>query len=125
MALWENAVVVSRHRGAIEAVAKHLGGTYHDGANGLAPCIHIPLIDGGDYLVPVITGNATPDDVRGKKVIGNVPLHLAAEAEVVVAIEFTGNPPRGTEYSAADMLAAGAYFRPYVVKAVWGPLPGQ
>lgn len=58
--------------------------------------------------VPVISGNATPDDIRGKDVYGNIPMALAAMAKSVYAIEFSGPPPRGQEYTAADMKASGA-----------------
>lgn len=56
---------------------------------------------------PVIA-SATADDVRGKAVYGNLPLHLAAEAAVVYAVEFDGQAPRGAEYTLDDMHAAGA-----------------
>jgi hypothetical protein len=65
---------------------------------------------------PVVTGNVTRDDVRGRVVIGNVPMAIAAEAVAAVAVEFDGAPPRGQEYSAADMVAAGARLRLYRVE---------
>jgi putative CRISPR-associated protein (TIGR02620 family) len=65
----------------------------------------------------VIRGNATADDVDGKTVIGNVPLHLAAVAKAVMAVEFSEVPPRGQEYGAAEMKAAGAYLAKYTVQA--------
>lgn len=61
---------------------------------------------------------ATAQDVRGVVVAGNLPLHLAALAEEIVAIEFTGTPPRGQEYTLADMYTAGAVLRRYRVTAV-------
>lgn len=64
--------------------------------------------------IPILT-QAGPGDVRGKIVYGNLPLHLAALAAEVWAIEFDGAPPRGQEYSLADMVAAGARLVPYVV----------
>jgi len=57
------------------------------------------------------------DDVRGKEVAGNLPLSLAAAAYAVWAVEFTGAPPRGAEYTLADMDAAGAQVRLYKVQA--------
>jgi hypothetical protein len=69
---------------------------------------------------PVIIGNAAPDDIRGKTVFGNLPLHLAALAEMVIAVEFAGTPPRVAEYTLSDMLNAGAYLAPYRVHAVKG-----
>lgn len=65
---------------------------------------------------PVITGNATPEDVIGKVVAGNLPLSLARFAEEVVAVEFDGTPPRGAEYSLTDMVAAGARLARYRVQ---------
>jgi len=54
----------------------------------------------------------------------NVRNHFAAPcryrfhlADEVVAVEFSGAPPRGAEYTAADMVAAGARLEAYVVMA--------
>jgi hypothetical protein len=88
-------VIVSRHQAAIDFIRAN---------------------DARFLAAPVITGNATPDDVRGKHVAGNLPLSLASICDEVVAVEFTGAPPRGAEYSAADMVAAGARLESYVVK---------
>jgi hypothetical protein len=60
----------------------------------------------------------TAGHVRKNVVYGNLPLHLAAMASQVVAVEFDGIPPRGQEYTAADMTAAGAKLRRYTVAAV-------
>ena len=65
---------------------------------------------------PVITGNATAADVAGKLVYGNIPLHLAALAEAVYAVEFHGSPPRGAEYTVKDMTDAGAHLTCYQVR---------
>lgn len=88
-------VIVSRHPAAIEFIRAN---------------------DARFLAAPVITGNATPDDVRGKVVAGNLPLSLASVANEVVSVEFTGAPPRGAEYTTADMEAAGARLESYVVK---------
>lgn len=64
---------------------------------------------------PRIVATATAADVRGRVVVGNLPLHLAVEAAAVIAVEFAGDPPRGAEYGLADMLAAGARLRMYTV----------
>lgn len=88
-------IIVSRHPAAIEFIRAH---------------------DERFEDAPTITGNATPDDVRGKVVAGNIPLSLAALAEEVVAVEFSGAPPRGIEYTAADMAAAGARLERYTVR---------
>ena len=65
-----------------------------------------------------ISGNATAADVKGKFVAGNIPLHLAAQAISVFAVEFTGNPPRGQEYTHEDMIDAGAYLAEYMVQSL-------
>lgn len=87
-------VIVSRHPAAVEFIRRN---------------------DASFLNAPVITGNATSKDVIGRIVAGNLPLSLASEAELVVAIEFAGAPPRGTEYTLEDMIAAGAKLRSYCV----------
>lgn len=59
--------------------------------------------------------SGTADDVRGKVVAGNLPLHLAQHCAAVLAIEFAGPPPRGQEYGIEEMKAAGARLVKYVV----------
>lgn len=49
---------------------------------------------------------------------GNLPFHLACHASVVYAVEFTGNAPRGAEYTLDDMVNAGATLRAYTVREV-------
>jgi len=71
-----------------------------------------------DFCEAPVMESATPADVRRRWVAGNVPLHLAALADMVIAVEFTGPPPRGGEYSLADMDAAGARLREYRVASV-------
>lgn len=63
---------------------------------------------------PVIE-SATADDVRDKDVAGVLPLHLIALTHRFYAVEFTGTPPRGAEYSLEEMRAAGARITPYAV----------
>lgn len=93
-------VIVSRHLAAIEFIRQH------------APEFRFARI---------ITGNATAADVRGKIVAGNLPLHLAALCRTVVAVEFDGAPPRGTEYGVPEMVAAGARLTAYRVATVPDP----
>ncbi len=69
-----------------------------------------------------VLASATVEDVRGKRVFGNVPLHLAVYAASVTAIEFTGTPPRGGEYGLEEMLHAGAHLATYTVTRVWNEL---
>jgi hypothetical protein len=87
-------VIVSRHPAAIEFIRSN---------------------DERFADAPVITGNATPSDVLGCIVAGNLPLSLARYAAEVVAVEFDGIPPRGAEYTAEDMAAAGARLARYLV----------
>ena len=93
-------VIVSRHEAAIEFIRAN------------APEFR---------FARVVTGNATPADVRGKIVAGNLPLHLAALCHTVVAVEFDGAPPRGAEYGVAEMVAAGARLTAYRVAPVPDP----
>ena len=90
-----NAVIVTRHPAGEEFIRQHPKWRY-------VRCI----------------ASATLADVRGCEVAGNLPLNLASMAQTVWAIEFDGVPPRGTEYTLADMIAAGAKLVPYRVRAV-------
>lgn len=87
-------IIVSRHAGAVQWLLEEF------------PCLQD---------VPVIP-SATAEDVRGKVVVGNIPLHLAKEAARVVAIEFSGEPPRGQEYGPEEMRSAGAHLTAYRVE---------
>lgn len=87
-------VIVSRHQAAIEFIR-----------------LAAPEFAGAPVLA-----QAGPDDVKGKVVAGNLPLHLAALAAEMVAVEFAGAPPRGQEYGLAEMQAAGARLTRYTVQ---------
>ena len=89
-----DTVIVSRHPAAVAFIR----------------CERPELID-----APVLA-EVTSDDVRGKHVIGNLPLHLAALAASVEVIEFTGGAPRAREYGIQEMDAAGAHLSAYVVR---------
>lgn len=91
-----SAVIVSRHPSAIE---------------------FIRMVADIPDDTPVLA-SATVADVQDKVVYGNLPFHLACHAGVVYAIEFTGNAPRGAEYTLADMVSAGATLRAYTVREV-------
>jgi len=60
------------------------------------------------------------EEVRGNIVFGNVPMYLASEAAAVVAIEYTGFPPRGDGFGIEEMDKSGAKLTAYVVSK-----PGQ
>ena len=88
-------VIVSRHAGAIEWLRRQgIAGT--------------------------VIEQAIPEDVRGRVVIGNLPMHLAAEAHQVGSIDLPGlaREQRGRDLTPEEMDAAGACIRWYVVAAV-------
>jgi uncharacterized protein YaiI (UPF0178 family) len=87
-------VIVSRHAAAVEFIRDTLP----------------------EFAYAKIIEQATPEDVRSTVVAGNLPLHLAALAARVVAVEFEGSPPRGSEYTRTDMEAAGARLVSYRVR---------
>jgi len=62
--------------------------------------------------------SVTEADVNGRVVAGNLPLSLAAACGEFFTIEFSGPPPRGAEYTASDMDAAGARLTRYRVERV-------
>ncbi len=104
-------VIVSRHQPAVEFIANVIGGTV------VSP--RLVSIESENIIRDIgVLDSATADDVRGKVVAGNLPLHLAAEAETVYAIEFDGAPPRGQEFGLAEMREAGARLVPYRVERV-------
>lgn len=104
-------IVVSRHPAAVEFIAQTLGATMVNRPGEQLPS-ELRL---DEEVIPVIS-LATPDNVRGRYVYGNLPLHLAVLATMVSVIEFEGTPPRGQEYTLADMIQAGAVLRDYYVK---------
>lgn len=91
----KNKVIITRHVGAIEWLRRR--------------GIIAPILD-----------HAAPYDVRGKIVIGNVPLFLAAEADEVWAIEMPNlwRLQRSGELTPDDMDKAGARIRRYKVYAL-------
>lgn len=94
-------IIISRHPAAVQFVREELP----------------------QFADAPVLATASEEDVKGKVVAGNIPLYLACLAEQVVAIEFSGPPPRGQEYSIEDMRAAGADLRGYhVCRACY--LPG-
>lgn len=100
-------IIVSRHPAAIAFIREKIAEIAAECNLGLDPA-----------QIRVVA-EATADDVRGKSVWGNVPLHLGAAANAVNAVEFEGQPPRGAEYTADDMRRAGAKIRRYRVEACW------
>lgn len=89
-------IVVSRHAAAVEFIKSE-------------------ALEFADAPVLAV---AAAEDVSGAIVAGNIPMHLAALAAMVVAVEFSGPPPRGAEYGVAEMRAAGARLAKYKVSSV-------
>jgi hypothetical protein len=87
------AIIVTRHEPAERFVRE---------AAGLGP--EVPCL-----------AQVEPEEVQGNVVFGNLPMGLAALAQEVVAIEFSGDPPRGREYTLEDMVEAGAHLMSYQV----------
>lgn len=117
-------IIVSRHASAIQFIARTLWGegNYAVQEDAGKPVAVVRLDFGnpefpegqGVEEIPVLA-QVKAEDVQGKVVYGNLPLHLASLAHHTVAVEFSGDPPRGQEYSLEDMLAAGAYLQAYYV----------
>ena len=91
-------VIVSRHAGAVEWLRRQ-------GIEGK------------------VIAHAAPEDVRGKVVIGALPLHLAALAERVGSIDMPqlAAADRGRDLTPEEMDAAGAHLSWYVVAATTQP----
>lgn len=114
-----NSIIVTRHPAALEFLRSAIHPEWHRGEIEEGKMVWRTLgVEPEDEVIdsiPIIRLAAKPEDVRGKRVYGNLPLHLAAEAAEVVAIEFNGQPPRGLEYSLEEMKASGAYLATYKV----------
>ena len=91
-ALGDETIIVTRHAGLVEWLA-------------------------GRGITGKVIAQATAADVRGKRVIGVLPLHLAAEAAEVVTVDMPGLKPeqRGQDLSPEQMDAAGAALSVYIV----------
>ena len=88
-------VIVSRHQGLVDWLAQR-------------------------GITGKVVAHATPDDVRGKDVIGNLPLHLAAMAKSVTVVDMPTLPAdwRGQDLSPDQMDQAGATLSRYVIRKV-------
>ena len=65
-----------------------------------------------------VKAEVTADDVRGRIVVGNLPMQLAALCREMHAVEFAETPPRGTELDAEAMTRYGARIVGYKVQRV-------
>ena len=90
----QKTVIVTRHQGLVEWLSR----------KGIT----------GD-VIP----SATVDDVRGKRVVGALPLYLAAEAESVVAVEYICPFEfRGKDLSADQLEELGAKLSEFRVERI-------
>ncbi len=89
-------IIVTRHGGLVEWLARH----------GIA-----------GEVIPHVSDSA---QVRGRHVIGALPLYLAAEAASVTVIDLPLLTPeqRGKDLTPEEMDAAGAALKSYVVQTV-------
>ncbi len=88
-----DTIIITRHDGLVQWLAKR-------GITGM------------------VLQQAEADDVRGKTVIGALPLHLAAMAEKIIVIDLPRLKfeQRGKDLSADEMDKAGATMKTYVVR---------
>jgi len=94
-----DTVVITRHPGLVEYL------------------IELKVIEEGTEF----TEHATPQMVRGKRVIGVLPLDLAAEAECVVSVPLKIPPElRGVELSADQVREFAGEVTTYKVEVIRG-----
>jgi hypothetical protein len=97
----DNIVIVSRHPATIEWIAQLLDLDFKklEEGFGFSEQYLVQLVENGNVScrIPVITGNATPEDIKGRDVWGNIPYGLGKYARTVTAIEFEKYPPRREE----------------------------
>lgn len=69
-------------------------------------------------IAGAVVQHAMLEDVKGKRVVGMLPLHLAAEAETLTTIDMPNLRPdqRGVDLTPEEMDAAGANLATYVVR---------
>lgn len=123
-------IIVSRHPAAISFVAQKMNGSHHVTNNTMLVDLlseddrYWKQLDaeanGDEYhgmikSIPIYS-QVTEEQVAGKVVVGNLPLNLAAKCKKVYAIEFSGPPPRGQEYTLQDMVSCGAKLTAYKVE---------
>jgi len=76
--------------------------------------------EAGNYGLDISQARVVPsvseDDVKGRIVVGNLPMHLASMCSRYFAVEFSSQPPRGQEYGINEMRSCGAHLTEYVVR---------
>ena len=90
-----NIVIVTRHQGMIDWLAQR-------------------------GIVGKVISHATPADIAGKDVVGNLPLGLASLANSVTTVDLPDLPAdmRGQDLTPDQMDAYGAKLSTHVVRAV-------
>jgi len=91
----DNFVIVTRHNGLVQWLAGH-------------------------GITGSVIAQAAPSDVKGKDVVGVLPLHLASMAKSITVVDMPGLRPdqRGTNLTPDEMDQAGATMSKYVVTKV-------
>lgn len=87
----DNTIIITRHNGLVDWLSQR-------------------------GITGTVIASATPDDVRGKHVIGALPLHLAALAIDITTVDY--NCPmdlRGKDLSAQQLDDLGAVLNTYTV----------
>lgn len=114
-------IVVSRHPAAIQFIARAVGGEVHSMMaqypnTAVVQSIRV-IRETGEEYIPIVA-SATKENVFGAVVYGNLPMHLASLAKMCIAVEFSADAPRGTEWTLEQMDAAGAHLSKYIVLTV-------
>lgn len=91
----KNIVIVTRHQGQVEWLAQQ-------------------------GITGKVISHATPEDMQGADVVGNLPLHLAALANTVTAVDLPNLSAelRGQDLTPEQMEQAGANLKSYKVTAL-------
>lgn len=118
-------IIVTRHEGALEWLRKHhpeLTEELCQSCQGLGGCAHCGAHEQGEGYVPIaidVLTHATPDDVRGNRVIGVLPEELSSLCAEYWKLSMNVPPGmRGKEISCADMERLGCSVKRYEVKEV-------
>jgi len=111
-----NKICLTRHAGVAELVARYLGRADVRGQE-----IVLYDLNGEVHDTIAVVSHLDADEARrlarksGLVLYGVVPLHLAALAQLVFAVEWDCAPPRGREMSAEWVRRHGRLV-PYVVR---------